>query len=93
MLNKEYASYLGKIMAVMFVCPVNAFHHPGRDGKIKGSITGKVMYFSELCLFPLFNFSKSIKRASYKQHLLIMLPPSYSFSPSSVFKYRVSSTL
>lgn len=52
----------------MLVYPVNAFYLLGRSGEVKGSITGKGMHFSELCLFLLFSFSKSIKTASYKQH-------------------------
>lgn len=80
------------------VCPVNAFYHLGRKKKIKESITGKGMHFSELCLFLLFSFSKGIKTASYKQHLFIPLTLSYSFFPLlplpiSIFKCKVSSTL
>lgn len=93
-LNKEdIALNLGKIKALMLVYPVNAFYLLGRNRKIKGSITGKDVCFSELCLFLLFSFSKSIKTASYKQHLFILFALSYSFPPSSIFKCKVSSAL
>ena len=97
-LNKEHFSYLGKIKALMLVCPVKCILSPGQEWKDKRSITGKGTNFSELCLFLLFSFTKGIKRASHKQYLFILLTLSYSFPPpppppSSIFKCKVSCML